>query len=145
MSVGFVLLACCTAFDIVANIGSKAWPPEFGRDQLMGFEEARVTGGFMIMAALEDRTAEGIISRDIDTAFVSEDSGLNLPVSKVGVEWEEISLCIDWSACRIRGSLAEADSMHWDRAVSMRLIKRDGGSRVTPKLSSFSEERRAGW
>ena len=55
-----------------------------------------------------------------------------------------ISLCMDWSAWRTRGSPEEANSMHWERAVSMMLIKRDGGSKVTPSLSAVSEGRRSG-
>ena len=44
----------------------------------------------------------------------------------------------------MRGSLAEADWIQWERAVSMILTKRDGGSRVTLMLSSSSEGRRSG-
>ena len=42
----------------------------------------------MIVAAFKNVAAEGIICGDIDTAFVGEDSSLNLPVSKAGAEWE---------------------------------------------------------
>ena len=44
----------------------------------------------------------------------------------------------------MRGSLAEADWIQWERAVSIILTKRDGGSRVTLILSSLSEGRRSG-
>lgn len=44
----------------------------------------------------------------------------------------------------MRGSLAEVDLIQWERAVSMILTKRDGGSRVTLLLSSLSEGRRSG-
>ena len=44
MHVGFVLLAFSTAFDVLVNKGSEAWPPEFCSDQLAGFQEARVAG-----------------------------------------------------------------------------------------------------
>ena len=50
------------------------------------FQEAGVAGRFMIMAPFEDGTPEGIICRDIDTAFVREDAGLDLPVSEAGME-----------------------------------------------------------
>ena len=86
MRVSFVLLAKGTALDISADVGGQARPPEFSCDQLASFQEARVTGGLMIMAALEDGAAEGIIRGDIDTAFVCEDAGLNLPISKTGTE-----------------------------------------------------------
>ena len=82
MHVNFVLLAESTAFNIAADVGGEAGPPEFGRDQLASFQEAGVTSGLMIMAALEDGAAEGIIRRDVDATFVRKDAGLNLPVSQ---------------------------------------------------------------
>ena len=88
MRVNFVLLAKGAALDISADVGGQARPPEFSRDQLASLQEARMTGGFVIMAALEDGAAEGIIHGDIDTAFVREDAGLNLPVSEPRAEWE---------------------------------------------------------
>ena len=69
MSVGFVLLTCSTAFNIVADKGGKAGPPEFGGNELMVFEEVRVAGGLMVMAPFKDGMAEGVIGRDIDTAL----------------------------------------------------------------------------
>ena len=42
----------------------------------------------MVMAALEDGTAEGIVGRDINTTFVSKDAGFDLPVSQAGTEGE---------------------------------------------------------
>ena len=80
MCVNLVLLAKGTALDVAADEGSKAGPPEFSCDQLSCLQEARVTGGLVIMAALEDGTAEGVVRGDIDTAFVREDAGFNLPV-----------------------------------------------------------------
>ena len=86
--VSLVLLAESTALNIAADIGSEARPPEFGGDQLASFQEAGMTGGLVIMAALEDGTAEGIVRRDIDAAFVCEDTGVDLPVSEAGAEGE---------------------------------------------------------
>ena len=80
MCVNLVLLAKGTAFDIAADERSKAGPPEFGGDQLSGFQEAGVSGGFMIVASHKDGAAEGVVGRDIDTAFIGEDAGFNLPV-----------------------------------------------------------------
>ena len=80
MRVNFVLLAKGTALDISADVGGEAGPPEFSCDQLSRFQEAGMTGGFVIMAALEDGAAEGIICGDIDTALVREDAGFDLPV-----------------------------------------------------------------
>ena len=68
--VNFVLLAEGTALDVAADVGGKAGPPEFGRDQLSCLQEARVAGGLVIMAALEDGTAEGVVRGDVDAAFV---------------------------------------------------------------------------
>ena len=80
MRVNLVLLAKGTAFDIAADKGGEAWPPEFSGDQLASLQEARMTGGFMIMAALEDGAAEGVVSGDVDMAFIGEDAGFDLPV-----------------------------------------------------------------
>ena len=82
MRVNLVLLAKSTAFNIAADVGGEARPPEFGRDQLASFQEAGVTSGFMIMAALEDGTAEGVIRGDVDAAFVHKDASLDLPVGQ---------------------------------------------------------------
>ena len=84
--VGFVLLTKGTAFDIATDKGGETRPPELGGDQLASFQEARVAGGCMIMTALEDGTAKGVVCGDIDTAFVREDAGLDLPVGQAGAE-----------------------------------------------------------
>ena len=88
MCVNLVLLAKGTALDVAVDEGSKAGPPEFGGNQLSGFQEAGVSGGFMIMASRKDGTVEGVVSGDIDTAFVGEDAGFNLPVGQPGMEGE---------------------------------------------------------
>ena len=38
------------------------------------------------MASFKDSTAEGVVRGDINSPFVSEDTGFNLPVSKVRTE-----------------------------------------------------------
>ena len=86
MRVNLVLLAKGTALDIAADKGGEAWPPEFSGDQLASLQEAGMTGGFMIMAALEDGAAEEVVCRDVDATFVSEDAGFDLPVSESGTE-----------------------------------------------------------
>ena len=40
----------------------------------------------MIMAACEDGAAKGVVRGDIDTAFVCENTCVNLPVSESGLE-----------------------------------------------------------
>ena len=79
--VNFVLLARGTALDVSADIRGEAGPPEFGRDQLASFQEARMTGGVVIVAAVENGASEGIIRGDVDAAFVRKNAGFNLPVS----------------------------------------------------------------
>ena len=88
MRVCFVLLAKGAAFYIAADIGSEAGPPEFSGDELASFQEARVSGGFMVMATLEDGTAEGVVCRDVDTALIGKDASFNLPVCEAGAEGE---------------------------------------------------------
>ena len=51
---------------------------------------------------------------------------------------------MDYSVWRTRGSEVEEDWMRWEREVSMRLTKRDGGRRVTPSLSGVVEGSRSG-
>ena len=82
MSVGFVLLADGTAINVAVDIGGEAWPPELSSDKLAGLKEAWVAGRHVIVALFKDRTAEGVIRRDIDMAFVGEDACLGLPVGK---------------------------------------------------------------
>ena len=42
----------------------------------------------MIMAAFKNCTAEGIVRRDVDTAFIGEDASFDLPVGQPGTEGE---------------------------------------------------------
>ena len=86
MCVNLVLLAEATALDISADEGGESGPPEFGGDQLTRFQEARVASRFMIMAAFENSAAKGVVCRDVDAAFISEDACLDLPVSEPGAE-----------------------------------------------------------
>ena len=88
MCVNLVLLAKGTALNIVVDEGGKSGPPEFGGNQLACFQEAGVAGGFMIVAAFENGTAEGVVGRDIDTAFVGKDAGFDLPVCQPGTKGE---------------------------------------------------------
>ena len=86
MRVNLVLLAKGTALNIAADEGSKSGPPEFGGDQLTRFQEAGVASRFVIMAVLENSATKGVVRRDIDAAFISEDTRLDLPVSEPGTE-----------------------------------------------------------
>ena len=88
MDVGFVLLAGCTTFDVFTDIGGKAGPPEFSCDKLLGFEVARVTSTFVVVATLEDSVPQGVVIWDIDAALIGQDACFNLPVGEAGTEGE---------------------------------------------------------
>ena len=61
-------------------------PPEFGCNKLLGFQVARVTGAFVVMAPLENSVTKGVIIGDIDVALIGQDACFNLPVREVGTE-----------------------------------------------------------
>ena len=84
--VNLVLLAKGTAFDVAADEGGESGPPEFGSDQLACFQEAGMSGRFMIMTACEDGAAKGVVRRDVDVALICEDTGFDLPISQPGTE-----------------------------------------------------------
>ena len=88
MCVNFVLLAESAALNILADKGGESGPPELGGDQLSCFQEAGMPGGFMIVAPFKDGAAKGIVCGDIDTAFIGEDAGFDLPVGQLGAEGE---------------------------------------------------------
>ena len=67
---------------------SEAGPPKFSGDQLASFQEAGVSGRFVIVAASEDGAAQGIVRGDVDAAFIREDARFDLPVSKLGSKGE---------------------------------------------------------
>ena len=70
VGVSLVLLAGRTAFNVFANVGGKAGPPEFCRDELAGFQVARVSSTFVVMATLENSVTEGVVIGDIDMALI---------------------------------------------------------------------------
>ena len=88
MGVGFVFLAGSAAFNEAADKGGEPRPPEFSSDELACLQEAGMAGGFVIMVVFENGAAKGIISGDIDTAFVGKDAGFNLPVGESRTEGE---------------------------------------------------------
>ena len=88
MRVDLVLLAKGTALHIAVDEGGESGPPELGGNQLSCFQEAGVAGGVMVMALVENGTAKGVVHGDIDTPFVSEDAGFDLPVGQPGTEGE---------------------------------------------------------
>ena len=86
MGVGLVLLAGCTACNILSDVGGQARPPELGCDELACFQVAGVTGYFVIMATLEDSMMEGGVIGDIDVALIGQDACFDLPVGEAGME-----------------------------------------------------------
>ena len=88
MCVNFVLLAESAALNILADKGGESGPSELGSDQLSCFQEAGMPSGFMIVAPFKDGVAKGIVCGDIDTAFIGEDAGFDLPVGQLGAEGE---------------------------------------------------------
>jgi len=86
--VGFVLLASSTAFDVFAYVRSKARPPKVGGDELAGFKVSGVSCGFVVVTTCENGVPDRVVIRDVDTAFVGEDSSLVLPIGEAGAEGE---------------------------------------------------------
>ena len=80
MCVHFVLLASGTASNKGTDKGSEAWPPKLGSNQLLGFEEARMSCGCVIVTMAENITAEITSRWDVDVALKSEDTVNVLPV-----------------------------------------------------------------
>ena len=58
MHVSFVLLAGCATFNVLADVGGQAWPPELGHNKLASFQVPGVTSSFVVMTALEDGVAK---------------------------------------------------------------------------------------
>ena len=86
--VDLILLAKGTALDVAADKRGESGPPELGSDQLACFQETRVAGGRVIMAACENGAAEGVIGGDVDMAFVGKDARVDLPVGEPRPERE---------------------------------------------------------
>ena len=96
------------------------------------------------MALLKDGAAKGFIVGNIDVTLVDENACIDLPVGKVGMEWKGNILIHRLESLEDKGSPVKADSIWWERATSMTLIKRDRGRRVTPSLLSSEWGRRSG-
>ena len=69
-----------TALNVAVDKGGESGPPELGGDQLPCFQEAGMPGGVMIMAAFEDSAAKRVVCGNVDTAFIGENAGFDLPV-----------------------------------------------------------------
>ena len=80
------MLAYSTAFNILPYKLHKTRPPELGSDKLVGLEITGVASSLVIMAVGEDGAMEGFLQGNVDTAFVSEDVVIILPVGEIGPE-----------------------------------------------------------
>ena len=78
--VRFVLLASCTARNVLADEGGKTRPPKLRCDELAGLENTGVTCGGMVMVSSNNGTAEVRISGDIDTILEGQDTSVVFPV-----------------------------------------------------------------
>ena len=86
MRVRFVLLASCTARNILVDEGGESWPPKLGCDELAGFENTGVSCCRMVVVAGDDGAAEGGVSGNIDTILEGQDTSVVLPVRETRAE-----------------------------------------------------------
>ena len=86
MSIGLILLACGTAFDVVVDVLYKTWPPKLRGNKLAGLKITRVSSSFVIMISREDGVMKRILRGYIDMTFISQDMVVIFPVRKVGLE-----------------------------------------------------------
>ena len=82
MCIGFALLADCASLDIFLYEGCKTGPPEFGSNQLTGFQVSRVTCCVVVMATAENDLSERGVRRNVDTIFVCENAFGVLPIGE---------------------------------------------------------------
>ena len=87
MCVCFVLLASCTARNVLADKGGKSWPPKLGCNELAGLENTGVTCCRMVMVARDNRTAEVGVCGDVDTILEGQDASVILPVGETRMEF----------------------------------------------------------
>ena len=69
---GFVPLALVTPKDIFLDERGHVWPPVVALDQFDRAVFARVSGGGGVVTCLDDFTAEFVVIRDVQFAFVVE-------------------------------------------------------------------------
>ena len=72
-------LACwqtATAFNILADVVGKTRPPKLYNNQLVSFQETRMTSSGMIMVVGNNGVMEFKVMRDIDITTVGEDTSV---------------------------------------------------------------------
>ena len=87
MHVHLVVLASCTARNVLAGKGGKAWPPKLRCDELVGFENTGVTCCGMVMVSRDNGAAEVGVGRDVNVILKGQDASIVLPIGEVGVEF----------------------------------------------------------
>ena len=85
MSVSLGLLAGSTSFDVAADKIGETRPPKLCHNQLVGFQEAGMSSGGVIMVAGNDGVAVEVIG-NIDSTLEGEDASVILPVGEAGLE-----------------------------------------------------------
>ena len=91
MSVSLGLLAGSTSFDVAADKIGETRPPKLCHNQLVGFQEAGMSSGGVIMVAGNDGVAVEVIG-NIDSTLEGEDASVILPVGEAGLEgWGDLS------------------------------------------------------
>ena len=86
MCVGFILLACSTALDVLAHKLRETRPPEFRGDELASLQITGVAGSLVVVAAGKDRAAEGVFGGNVDATFVGQDVIVEFPVREARPE-----------------------------------------------------------
>ena len=86
MSVQLALLAHGAAFNIFVHEICETWPPRFKGDELVSFEITGVSGSLMVVATGKDGAMEEVLQGNVDTAFVSQNMVIVLPVRETGPE-----------------------------------------------------------
>ena len=83
----FVLLASCTARNVLVDEGGKTWPPKLRCNELASLENSGVTCCRMVMVSRDNGTAEGGVCRDVDTILEGQDTSIIFPIGEMRVEF----------------------------------------------------------
>ena len=81
-----MLLAGGTSLDITVNVGGEAQPPKLRGNKLVSFENTWMASSGMIMVSSHDGVAQVGIGGDVNTALVSQDTGIIVPIRKLRAE-----------------------------------------------------------
>ena len=87
MCVCLVLLASCTARNVLADKGGKSGPPKLGCNELAGLENTGVACCGMVMVSGDNGAAKVGVSWDVDTILKGQDASIVLPVRETRAEF----------------------------------------------------------